>query len=105
MSPRTQNVWQSAALGAVASVLLNNLPAAALLSAHSSAHPYALLIGLDIGPNLAVSGSLAALLWFNAARSVGARPSITQVSAVGALLAPASIAAALAASSLLHVRL
>ena len=34
-----------------------------------------MLIGLNLGPNVAVSGSLSAYLWFKAARSAGARPS------------------------------
>jgi len=36
-------------------VVVNNLPAAALLAARVPPHPYALLVGLDIGPNLFVT--------------------------------------------------
>ncbi|MDQ1393756.1 MAG: arsenical pump rane protein, partial [Acidimicrobiaceae bacterium] len=89
--------WESAAIGALGAVILNNLPAAALFSAHGAAHPRALLIGLDLGPNLAVTGSLSALLWFRAARSVDARPSVMTVSKIGVVLVPVSIAAALLA--------
>jgi arsenical pump membrane protein len=94
---RTAASGQTAALGAVASVLVNNLPAAVLLGSGAPAHPRSLLFGLNIGPNLAVTGSLSALVWWQAARSVGARPSARRYSAVGILLAPAAIAAALAA--------
>lgn len=86
----------SAAVGAVASVLVNNLPAAVLLGSRMPAHPRSLLLGLNIGPNLAVTGSLSALIWWQAARSVGARPSIRRYSAVGVVLVPLSLAGALA---------
>lgn len=91
--------WATAAISAGAAVLVNNLPAAVVLSAHPPAHPQALLLGLDIGPNLAVTGSLSALLWLRAARSVGARPSIATYSRVGLLLVPLSLAGALAVSA------
>ncbi len=87
----------AAALGAVATVLINNLPAATLLSARPPAHPLPLLIGLNLGPNLAVTGSLSAYLWYQAARRVDARPSFKQLSLLGAALVPLTIAAALAA--------
>jgi arsenical pump membrane protein len=91
------STWESAALGALGAVAVNNLPAAALFSAHPAAHPRALLIGLDLGPNLAVTGSLSALLWFQAARRVGMRPSLLTVSKIGVVLVPVSITAALVA--------
>lgn len=91
------SAWESAVIGALGAVALNNLPAAALFSAHGATHPRALLIGLDLGPNLAVTGSLSALLWFRAARSVGARPSVMAVTKIGVFLVPISITAALLA--------
>jgi arsenical pump membrane protein len=93
--------WESAALGAVGAVLVNNLPAAVLLSARSPAHPRALLIGLDLGPNLAVTGSLSALLWLQAARSIGTRPSLLAVTRIGIVLVPCSVVAAVASAALL----
>jgi arsenical pump membrane protein len=89
---------ETAAIGAVAAVLVNNLPAAVLLGSRMPLHARSLLLGLNIGPNLAVTGSLSALLWWQAARSVGARPSARRYSAVGIVLAPLTIAAALAAA-------
>ena len=77
--------------------VLNNLPAAVLFSAQPPPHPRALLIGLDLGPNLAVTGSLSAVLWLQAAHSVGARPSITTYSRFGLLLVPLTLVAALLA--------
>jgi arsenical pump membrane protein len=88
----------SAAIGALAAVLVNNLPAAVLLSSRAPAHPQSLLLGLNIGPNLAVTGSLSALIWWRVARNAGARPSARRYSAAGIVLAPLALAAALAAS-------
>ena len=85
----------TAVVGAVSAVLFNNLPAAALFGAGTPAHPSALLIGLNIGPNLAVTGSLSALLWMRSARQAGAKPSAVMFSRFGILLAPPAICAAL----------
>jgi arsenical pump membrane protein len=93
----SSGVVAAAGIGAVASVLVNNLPAAVLLSARPPAHPYAFLLGLDIGPNLAVTGSLSAVLWLQAARAVGADASINAYSRLRLVLVPVTLAAALAA--------
>ncbi len=89
--------WSTAAIAAGVSVAVNNLPASVLLTAHAPAHPDALLVGLDVGPNLAVSGALSALLWLQAARAVGARASVTTYSRLGLVLVPLTLAVALAA--------
>src|ERR1700728_3991314 len=87
--------WGTAVVGAFASVVVNNLPAASLLAARVPSRPYALLVGLNIGPNLFVTGSLAWLLWLRAAKAAGARPSIAKASLLGAVAVPLSMAAAL----------
>jgi arsenical pump membrane protein len=92
--------WQTAATGAISAIAINNLPAAMLLSANTPAHSRALLIGLNLGPNLAVTGSLSAVLWLRVARSHGARPSVRRYTLLGLVLVPLSIAAALAALAL-----
>ena len=51
--------WATAAVAALTSVLINNLPAASLLAARTPPRPFALLVGLNLGPNLFVTGSLA----------------------------------------------
>ena len=89
--------WQTAAAGAIAAIGLNNLPASMLLAVNVPTHARALLIGLNLGPNLAVTGSLSAVLWLRVARSHGARPSARTYSLLGLVLVPVSIAAALAA--------
>jgi len=93
------NRWETAVGAAVASVLVNNLPAAVLLSPTPPPHARALLIGLNIGPNLAVTGSLSALLWLRVARSLGASPSIRTFTSIGIVLMPITLAAALIATS------
>lgn len=93
------DAWTSAGIGAVASLLANNLPATVLLASEPPPHPNALLLGLDLGPNLAVTGSLSAVLWLQAARAVGARPSVATYTRLGLPLVPLTLAAALAASA------
>jgi arsenical pump membrane protein len=88
--------WGTAALGAVGSVVVNNLPAASLLAARTPGHPFALLIGLNIGPNLFVTGSLAWLLWLKAARQAGAQPSIARATRMGVMTVPLALVAAVA---------
>jgi arsenical pump membrane protein len=88
--------WETAVFGALASVSVNNLPAAVLLTPVAPPHPRALLIGLNLGPNLAITGSLSALLWLRVARSLGARPSVGRYSKLGLLIVPLSLAAAVA---------
>jgi arsenical pump membrane protein len=89
--------WGTAGVAAVASVLVNNLPAASLLAAGTPRHPFSLLVGLDLGPNLFVTGSLAWILWLRAARTAGARPSVARASRLGALAVPLSMTLAVGA--------
>jgi arsenical pump membrane protein len=90
------DVWGTGAVAAVAAVLVNNLPAASLLSARAPGHPFALLVGLDVGPNALATGSLAWLLWWRAAGLAGVRPSLGRACRIGALSMPLALAASLA---------
>jgi arsenical pump membrane protein len=92
----------TASLAGLFSVLFNNLPAASLLAARHPHHAADLLVGLNLGPNLFVSGSLAWFLWLRVARASGAKPSIRQASRLGAVAVPLSMAGALAALALHH---
>ncbi len=92
--------WATAAVAAVLTVLVNNLPAASLLASRPPPRPFALLVGLNIGPNLFVTGSLAWALWWRAARTAGARPSISRAARLGLVAAPLAMAAALGALAL-----
>jgi arsenical pump membrane protein len=85
----------TAAFAAVTGVLVNNLPAASLLAARTPPHPFALLVGLDIGPNLFVTGSLAWILWWRTCLASGSRPPVTRAILLGWLTAPLAMAAAL----------
>ncbi len=89
--------WATAAFAAAATAAVNNLPAASMLAARTPSHPLELLIGLNLGPNLCVTGSLAWLLWLRSARDAGARPSLARASRLGGLAVPLSIAVAVAA--------
>lgn len=89
--------WSTAALAAVSTVLINNLPAASLLSARAVTHPLSLLIGLDVGPNLFVSGSLAWVLWISSARAAGERAEVRRAVKLGAVAAPLAVAISVAA--------
>ncbi len=91
------SAWPTAAFAALAAVSVNNLPAASMLAARTPAHAFALLIGLNVGPNLCVTGSLAWLLWLRSARDAGARPSLRRASLLGLMAVPLAMAAALAA--------
>ncbi|HEX4752966.1 MAG TPA: SLC13 family permease [Solirubrobacterales bacterium] len=88
---------ETAGLAAISTVFVNNLPSAALYSAHAVDHSRMLLLGLNVGPNLAVTGALSALLWFRAAREIDARPSLLEFSRRGVPLALAGLAAGILA--------
>ncbi len=87
----------TAVAAAVSTVLINNLPAASLLSARAVTHPLALLIGLDVGPNLFVSGSLAWVLWLSSARACGVDPGLRRALRIGVVAAPLGTLAGVAA--------
>jgi arsenical pump membrane protein len=91
--------WETAWLAAGAAVLVNNLPAAVMLSSRLPAHPRALLLGLDLGPNLAVTGSLSAVLWWQVARAHAARPSALRYTLLGLALVPLTLGTALVVSA------
>jgi arsenical pump membrane protein len=88
--------WATAGVAAGSAVLVNNLPAASLLSARSLTHPFSLLVGLNIGPNLFVTGSLAWVLWWRSARTTDAHPSLMAAGRLGLISAPIAIVAAMA---------
>jgi len=87
---------------AFASNLINNLPAGLIAgTAVGQAHPPrlvidGLLIGVDLGPNLSVTGSLATILWLQAIRREGEDVSFWRFLKVGLVVMPISLAAALA---------
>jgi arsenical pump membrane protein len=88
------DVWGTAVVAALTGVLVNNLPAASLLAAHRPPQPFSLLVGLNVGPNLFVTGSLAWVLWLRAARAAGGRPNLRKAVLLGVVSAPVAIAGA-----------
>ncbi len=87
--------------------LANNLPVGLLArgTLHAAkASPRvtdAVLIGVDLGPNLSVSGSLATILWLAVLRREGEEMSFRRFLKIGALAMPPALAAALAVRLLL----
>jgi len=95
--------WAGGALVALGSNLVNNLPAGLLAGAAVQAAQVpekvagAILIGVDLGPNLSVTGSLATILWLTAIRREGETVSAWAFLKLGLLVMPPALALALAA--------
>ena len=91
------------ALVGIGSNLINNLPMGLLVATltHGAQLPGtvtgALLIGVDVGPNLSVTGSLATILWLVAIRREGLNISAWRFLALGLLLMPLPLLASLCA--------
>jgi arsenical pump membrane protein len=100
----TGAAWAAGAVLAVGCNLVNNLPAGLLAGrvvqlAHVP-EPVraAVLIGVDLGPNLSVTGSLATILWLTALRREGLRVSAWRFLKLGALVMPPALVLAIAAA-------
>ena len=91
----------TAALAAVLANLINNLPAVLVLlplAAPSGAGAVlAVLLGVNIGPNLTYTGSLATLLWRRVLREHGPGPSLREFTTLGLLTVPAGLVIAVLA--------
>ena len=92
---------------AVGSNLMNNLPAGLIASSTlAQAHvpqivTDSLLIGVDLGPNLSITGSLATILWLTAIRREGENVGFWRFLKVGAVVMPPALFAALGARLLI----
>jgi len=86
-----------AALGALLANLVNNLPATLLLltviPTGATAQLLALLIGVNIGPNVTYTGSLATLLWRRVVRQAAVEPPARAFYAMALLATPLALAA------------
>jgi arsenical pump membrane protein len=95
--------WTGALITAFGSNIANNLPVGLLSGAAiqiDSPPPLvtdAILIGVDLGPNLSVTGSLATILWLVALRREGEHVSALEFLKLGALIMPVSLVLAVAA--------
>lgn len=98
--------WLAGAAVALASNLVNSLPAGLLAGDVLGAMPAwamragaelraAVAIGIDLGPNLSVTGSLATILWLAAIRREGERVDAATFLRNGAVVMPLGLAAAL----------
>ena len=98
--------WGAGLILALASNLINNLPAGliagtAVEAANVPGHvTSAVLIGVDLGPNLSVTGSLATILWLSALRREGQRVSAWAFLKLGVLVTPPALLLAIAATLL-----
>ncbi len=95
-------------IGAACNVM-NNLPVALIAGSiggagQVSAHLQdALLVGVDLGPNLSVTGSLATILWLIALRREKVHVTGLSFLRLGALVMPPALLLALAAVALQHL--
>jgi arsenical pump membrane protein len=102
----TGSAMLAGALTAFGTNLVNNLPAGLLAGAvvqaadGAAALPGAIMIGIDLGPNLSVTGSLATLLWLAAIRREGQDVSDWTFLKLGALVMPPALLLALGALAL-----
>jgi arsenical pump membrane protein len=98
----TGAAWVAGAVLAVGCNLVNNLPAGLLagrvVEAAAVPEPVraAVLIGVDLGPNLSVTGSLATILWLTALRREGLRVGAWRFLKLGALVMPPALLLAIA---------
>jgi arsenical pump membrane protein len=111
---RAGGSWSADGVASISSVvlalvsnLMNNLPAGLIAStAIAQAHAPqkvvdALVIGVDLGPNLSITGSLATILWLTAIRREGEEVSFFKFLKVGAVVMPPALILAICARLLI----
>jgi len=100
-APRETALLGGSAVAVICNIM-NNLPLGLLTGAVAGGAQVspevtgALLIGVDLGPNLSVTGSLATILWLVALRREGQQISAWRFLALGSLVMPPTLLAALA---------
>ena len=93
----------------IANNLVNNLPLGLIAGNTVQASPAtgsvanAVLIGVDLGPNLSITGSLATILWLIALRREKLNVSFWDFFRVGVIAMPVALFAALAGSILMQI--
>ena len=94
--------WGAGIVIALVCNIMNNLPAGLIASSTvTTAHlpqtvTDALLVGVDLGPNLSITGSLATILWLTAIRREGEDVTFAAFLARGAIVMPPALLLALA---------
>lgn len=95
--------WGAGMVLAIVTNLMNNLPAGLIAgrAVHDAGVGHAIngavLIGVDLGPNLSVTGSLATILWLTALKREGIEVSAWQFLKLGILVMPPALVLALGA--------
>ena len=98
--------WGAGVAVAISSNLANNLPVGLIAgSVVQSDHPVdhivrAVLIGVDLGPNLSVTGSLATILWLTALRREDLTIGFGTFLKIGAVVMPPALALSIATALL-----
>jgi arsenical pump membrane protein len=98
--------WAAGATIALICNLMNNLPAGLIAGSLVAAIPAparvtdALLVGVDLGPNLSVTGSLATILWLVALRREGCHVSAWDFLRLGVVVTVPALVLALTALAL-----
>jgi arsenical pump membrane protein len=92
---------------ALAGNVMNNLPVALIAATLGASHRLlalrpSMLIGVDLGPNLSVSGSLATILWLIALRREKVHMDAMSFLKLGVLVMPPALLAALAVLAVGH---
>lgn len=90
----------AAGIAAALANLVNNLPATLLLVPVAAGRPgllLAILLGVNVGPNLTYVGSLATLLWRRVLRAHDTAPSTLEFLRLGAATVPAGLVVGVAA--------
>lgn len=98
-----ESAWGAGIAVAVLCNLMNNLPAGLVAGSVVAAADVpeftrsAIAVGIDLGPNLSVTGSLATLLWLIAVRREGENVTAMDFLRVGAVVMPVTLLLALGA--------
>src|SRR5712664_3803189 len=106
----TATAFGAGTIVAVGGNLMNNLPAGLIAGSAATAAnlPHqvtgALLIGVDLGPNLSVTGSLATILWLVALRREGHEISAWKFLSLGLVVMPPALLLALGSFVILQMR-
>jgi arsenical pump membrane protein len=105
----TTATWGAGILVSLACNLMNNLPVGLMAGSVVAAGHFspqiagAVLIGVDLGPNLSVTGSLATILWLVVLRREGIEVAAWPFLRIGLIVMPVTMLAALLAASLLGI--
>jgi arsenical pump membrane protein len=107
--PAVLGALVTAGVVGVGNNVLNNLPLGLIAgSTLKATHAHgiiadAVLIGIDVGPNLSVTGSLATILWLTALRREGLHVGPQAFLKVGLVAMPAALVLAIAGAVLAHL--